>query len=153
MENRESIFALATELGKALKADPALIRLEEAKNAYESDPDLKRKMVEYEVQEKAMQNEVAKPDRDTHFIEIIQNRINVLYREIADHPTFAALNAAQKAAKEASVPKTEENPAEKKEEKKPGNEWIDSGEVMKTLHISSRTWSSWRKAGRSTTRR
>lgn len=36
---------------------------------------------------------------------------------------------------------------EKKEEKKPGNEWIDSGEVMKTLHISSRTWSSWRKAG------
>ena len=39
------IFEIAAELGKALKNDEKLQRLEAAKNAYESDPALQKMMV------------------------------------------------------------------------------------------------------------
>ncbi len=93
--NQDKIFELATALGQALKAEPSLVKLEQAKAAYEADADLKRKMIEYEVQEKAMQAEASKADRNSDIIGMIQNRINVLYREIAEHPAFVALNEAQ----------------------------------------------------------
>ncbi len=89
------IFELAAELGKALKNDEKLIRLESAKKAYESDDELKKKMVEYEVQQKAMQVEITREERDTLFIDTIQKRIDTLYREIMEHPVFVELNEAQ----------------------------------------------------------
>ena len=89
------IFELAAELGKKLKDDARLIALENAKNAYEEDPALQKSMLEYDVQQKAMQREVAKPDRDLHFIETIQARIDELYKEIVENPVFAELNRAQ----------------------------------------------------------
>ena len=90
-----TIFELAAELGKALKDDEKLIRLNAAKEAYESDADLKKKMVEYEVQQKALQVELTRDERDTLFIDTIQKRIDTLYREIMEHPVFLELNEAQ----------------------------------------------------------
>ena len=89
------IFDLAKELGRVLREDPRLIALEQAKKAYEDDSELKKALVEYEVQQKAMQNEAGKPDRDLHFIELIQSRIDALYRQITESPAFAELNRAQ----------------------------------------------------------
>ena len=89
------IFEIAAELGKALKEDKKLVRLENAKKAYEPDPDLQKKMLEYEVQQKALQNEITKEERDTVFIDIIQKRIDTLYEEIMSHPVFVELNEAQ----------------------------------------------------------
>ena len=57
-----SIFELAAELGKALKEDEKLVRLDAAKKAYESDADLKKKMIEYEVQQKALQVELTRDE-------------------------------------------------------------------------------------------
>lgn len=90
-----TVFELAAELGKALKDDEKLIRLDAAKKAYESDEDLKKKMVEYEVQQKALQGELTREERDTLFIDTIQKRIDTLYREIMEHPVFVELNEAQ----------------------------------------------------------
>lgn len=90
-----TIFELAAELGKALKEDEKLVRLEAAKNAYENDTDLKKKMIEYEVQQKALQLEITKDERDTLLIDNIQKRIDTLYREIMEHPVFVELNDAQ----------------------------------------------------------
>ena len=90
-----TVFELAAELGKALKADDKLIRLENAKKGYEEDKDLQKMMVEYEVQQKALQGEITKPERDTMFIDIIQKRINELYNTIMSHPVFVELNNAQ----------------------------------------------------------
>ena len=89
------IFELAAELGKQLKEDARLVALEEAKVAYEKDPQLQKYMLEYDVQQKAMQREVAKPERDLHFIEVIQKRIDDLYTLITENPAFAELNRAQ----------------------------------------------------------
>ena len=89
------IFELAAELGKALKADEKLVKLEEAKKAYEENKTLQRNLVEFEVQQKALQQEIAKEERDTVFIEVIQKRIDELYKMITEDNDFVALNDAQ----------------------------------------------------------
>ncbi len=94
------IFEIAQLLGKTLKEDERLKRLEAAKKQYEESPELGKLMVEYEVQQKALENEVVKPEKDTHFIDIIQNRINELYQSIVNHPAFIELNEAQNAVNE-----------------------------------------------------
>lgn len=94
MENA-TIFDLAAALGKALKEDDKLIRLEAARKAYEADGDLQKMMVEYEVQQKALQGELVREERDTLFIDTIQKRIDLLYNNIMSHPVFTELNEAQ----------------------------------------------------------
>ena len=94
------IFEIAQLLGKTLKEDERLKRLEAAKKQYEESPDLGKMMVEYEVQQKALENEVVKPEKDTHFIDIIQNRINDLYQSMVQHPAFIELNEAQNVVNE-----------------------------------------------------
>ena len=89
------IFELAAELGKALKADERLIKLEEAKKAYEENKTLQRNIVEFDVQQKALQQEMVKPEKDTMFIEVIQKRIDELYKMITEDADFVALNDAQ----------------------------------------------------------
>ena len=90
-----TIFELAAALGKALKEDAKLVRLADAKKAYEADGELQKMMVEYEVQQKALQGEITKDERDTLFIDVIQKRINELYETIMSHPVFVELNEAQ----------------------------------------------------------
>ena len=89
------IFELAAELGKALKEDEKLVKLEEAKKAYEESKTLQKNLVEFEVQQKALQQEIAKEERDTIFIEVIQKRINELYNAITADEAFVALGDAQ----------------------------------------------------------
>ena len=89
------IFELAAELGKALKADERLVKLEEAKKAYEENKTLQRNIVEFDVQQKALQQEMIKPEKDTIFIEVIQKRIDELYNLITEDADFVALNDAQ----------------------------------------------------------
>ena len=89
------IFEIAAELGKALKADERLQKLEEAKKAYEENKTLQRNIVEFDVQQKALQQEMVKPEKDTIFIEVIQKRIDELYKMITEDESFVALNEAQ----------------------------------------------------------
>ena len=91
------IFELAEQLGRVLKEDARLVALEEAKAAYEADVKLQKCMMEYEVQQQALQREAGKPDHDLHFLEVIQSRIDTLYQAIIENPTFDALNRAQEA--------------------------------------------------------
>lgn len=90
-----TVFELASELGKALKEDEKLIRLSAAKKKYEDDFELQKMLVEYEVQQKALQGEITKEERDTVFIDIIQKRINEIYETVMSHPVFVELNDAQ----------------------------------------------------------
>ena len=89
------IMEIAALLGKTLKEDERLVRLEAVKEEYTSDVELQKKLLEYEVQQTALQGEITKPERDTAFIDIIQNRIDVLYKEITESPVFIKLGEAQ----------------------------------------------------------
>ena len=89
------IFELAAELGKALKQDEKLIALDAARKAYEDDKTVQRLVIEYNVQQKAMENATQNAEIDTHLIDMIQNRINELYEAITQNETYLALEKAQ----------------------------------------------------------
>ena len=89
------IFELAAKLGQALKEDARLIALDKARKAYEEDEQVMKMMMEYEVQQRAMQNEAMKQERDEAILEMIQSRIDTLYDEIVASESYKALEAAQ----------------------------------------------------------
>lgn len=89
------IFEMATALGDALKQDEKLVALEAARKNYEADRQLQTLVIEYEVQQRAMQKEAVDPNCDTHMIDMIQNRINELYEAITQNETYLALEKAQ----------------------------------------------------------
>lgn len=106
MENRnntidtQNVFELAIVLGKALKKDPRMVRMDEARKAYEQDETMTALMTEYEVQQKAMQNIATGESFEPQMMEMIQNRINELYEQIMSHPVYVELNAAQESVNE-----------------------------------------------------
>ena len=89
------IFELAAELGKALKEDKTLIALEDARKAYEADETVAKLMTEYEVQQKAIQQEAAKEERDMELLKTIQERIDAIYDQIVATESYLTLEAAQ----------------------------------------------------------
>ena len=72
-----------------------MVALESARKSYESDTQLKALMTEYEVQQIAMQKETSKGEIDTHMIDMIQARINELYKVITENEVYLALEKAQ----------------------------------------------------------
>ena len=90
------IFEMAAALGDALKQDEKLVALEAARKNYMEDRKLQALVIEYEVQQTAMQKEASRgEDYDTHLIDMIQNRINELYEAITKNETYLALEKAQ----------------------------------------------------------
>ena len=96
----QNVFELAIVLGKALKKDPRMVRMDEARKAYEQDETVSTLIAEYEVQQKAMQNIATGESFEPQMMEMIQNRINELYEQIMSHPVYVELNAAQEAVNE-----------------------------------------------------
>ena len=94
-EGDSEIFRLAMELGKEIKKDPRMIRFEKAKMVYENDTTLQKLLSEYDVQQAAMQQMAADPDRDTHLVDLVRERIDEIYREILACPAFGELLSAQ----------------------------------------------------------
>ena len=91
------IFVLAAQLGKELKKDERLVRMANAKEAYENDMDLRTLMREYQVQQIALEKTAGQKDVEARFLEMIQNRINELYDQIVAHPVYVELEQAQNA--------------------------------------------------------
>ena len=89
------IFELAAQLGKELKKDARLVRMAKAKEAYESDSELRTLMREYQVQQIALEKTAGQKDVEARFLEMIQDRINQLYDQIVAHPVYVELEAAQ----------------------------------------------------------
>lgn len=92
------IFDLAAKLGQALKKDERLVALEQAKKVYEEDVALRRDMTEYEVQQKVLAEEITKGEgRDLQLVDMVQARIDALYKQINENPAFVGLDRAQTA--------------------------------------------------------
>ena len=92
-----SIFALAAELGKAIKEDERMIRMEKAKEAYESSEKIGNLMMEYGIQQQALTTMGDGDDIDTDAVTRIQDRINEIYAEITTDPIFKEIDEAQEA--------------------------------------------------------
>lgn len=95
------IFTLAAELGRAIKEDERMKRMQTAKAAYESDPHIFELLTEYGVQKEAlasMGDEGGEINVDT--VTRIQDRIDEIYAEITTNPLFVELDEAQTAVNE-----------------------------------------------------
>ncbi len=95
-----SIFEIATELGKAIKADERMIRMEKAKEAYESSEKIGNLMMEYGIQQQALTEMGDSEEIDTDALSRIQARIDEIYAEITTDPIFRELDEAQQAVNE-----------------------------------------------------
>ncbi|MBE6575575.1 MAG: YlbF family regulator [Ruminococcaceae bacterium] len=95
-----TVMEIAALLGEAIKKDARIAALNEARAAYEADPQVAQYMAEYNVQQKALSHQVSMPERDQVVINSIQNRIDELYNLISEAPSFVALNEAQEAVNE-----------------------------------------------------
>ena len=90
-----TIEEIAAQLGKAIKEDDRIKELNAARDAYETSEELRTLMTEYEVNQKAIEFEAAKPELDEDLLRKMQGRLDDLYDKIMEHPVFVRLNAAQ----------------------------------------------------------
>lgn len=95
-----SIYSLAAELGKAIKEDERMIRMEKAKAAYESDGEILQLLAEYGVQQEALTQMGDGDEIDTDVVTRIQDRIDEIYDLITNNPLFVELDEAQAAVNE-----------------------------------------------------
>ena len=95
-----SIYSLAAELGKAIKEDERMIRMEKAKEAYESSEKIGNLMMEYGIQQQALTTMGDDDKIDTDALTRIQDRIDEIYAEITMDPIFKELDEAQAAVNE-----------------------------------------------------
>ncbi|MBQ9162643.1 MAG: YlbF family regulator [Clostridia bacterium] len=95
-----NVFELAMKLGLALKDDPRLVRMQKAREAFENDADMSTLMTEYEVQQKALENVATGGTFDPEMVQMIQDRIDVLYKQINENPMCQELTAAQEEVNE-----------------------------------------------------
>ena len=85
---KKEVLKKCEELAELLKQDERMIALAEAKKAYEESSEIKRLMMEYNVQQIALTEEYKKDTRDEEFIKIINNRIEELYNAISNDPVM-----------------------------------------------------------------
>ena len=95
-----SIYSLAAELGKAIKADDRMIRMEKAKEAYDKSEKIGKLMMEYGIQQQALTTMGDSEQIDTDALTRIQDRIDEIYAEITTDPIFKELDEAQAAVNE-----------------------------------------------------
>ena len=89
------IFELAKLLGEAIAKDSRMIEFDKAKATYENDAELQAALKEYEVQQQALQMEMLKEDKDNFTIDVINERITLLYDMIVTNESFLKLNRLQ----------------------------------------------------------
>ncbi len=91
------IMELATQLGQAIKADPRIAQMEEAKVAYEKDEKIQQLMLEYNTQQIALAEEYKRETIDQKIVEAIENRLNEIVEAVTTSETFKKINEAQEA--------------------------------------------------------
>ncbi len=89
------IMELAAQLGQAIKADARIEALNKAREAYENDTKLQGAVLEYNTQQTALTEEYKKSEPDDMIVKAIEARINTLYHEIIEAPSYIAYNQAQ----------------------------------------------------------
>ena len=95
-----SIYSLAAELGKAIKADERMVRMENAKAAYEKSEKINNLLMEYGIQQQALTTMGDRAEIDTEAITRIQDRIDEIYAAITTDELFRELDEAQNAVNE-----------------------------------------------------
>ena len=95
-----NMMEMAAQLGKIIKESETYRELENAKDEYEKNEQIKQYMQEYQVDRQALENASSQENPETLVIETLQNRLDELYKLITEDPVFIRLNDAQNAVNE-----------------------------------------------------
>lgn len=91
MDIIEKVRALALELQK----DERYLVLENARHMNDIDEELQHQIGEFNLARIDLNNEVAKPEKDSARISALNERVQQLYGEIMDNESMQAYNAAK----------------------------------------------------------
>lgn len=91
------IMELAAQLGQAIKADERVVKMNEARVAYEKDEEIQKLMLEYNAQQIALAEEYKKSPVDQNIVEAIEHRLDEIVTAVTSNPIFAMVNEAQEA--------------------------------------------------------
>lgn len=89
------VMEIAAMLGQNIKEDPRVVEMNKAQEAYESDVELQKAIMEYNAQSQALSMEYKKETPDNELIGMIEKRVHTLYKEIMDNEKMVAFNKAQ----------------------------------------------------------
>ncbi len=92
--NKE-ILEACKNLANHISRDARMEKLRAAEDEYNKDSEIKKLMAEYNVQQIALAEEYKKDTHDAEFIEIINKRIEQLYKEISEKPVMVKYMEAQ----------------------------------------------------------
>lgn len=90
-----TIMELAAQLGQAIKADESVVKMEEAKAAYDANEELQKLILEYNMQQIALGEEYKKENVDKNIIAAIEAKLDEIYNSIIKADDFLALSAAE----------------------------------------------------------
>ena len=100
MENTLSkeMIAKVAELGELVKADERCKAIQSTIDAYEHSEELNSLIAEYNTQQDILADNYSKNETpDEEFQKTVQMRINILYDQITNHPTYVAYAEAKQA--------------------------------------------------------
>lgn len=89
------IIELAKKLGKALEESAEYAAFCQTRDRCKSDLTLKTKMNEFNVQRTLLDNETAKQIKDETLIDVLNARVETLYKEINDNPLMVDYTKAE----------------------------------------------------------
>lgn len=95
MDTSNNLIKLARELGEALKNSNEYKAFCETRAAMRANSSLKAKLDEFKVQKSILEVEKEKEDADEHICDVLNSRLEVLYKEITDIPEMAAYSKAE----------------------------------------------------------
>ena len=93
--DQDTVIAIAKRLGEALKESPEYTLFERARDAMRANEELKNKLDEFKVQKALLDIEKEKTDADEHVVDIVNARVETLYKEIMDVPEMKAYSKAE----------------------------------------------------------
>ena len=87
------IMELAAMIGNQIKESPEGVAFMEAKKAYEGSLEINNALMEYQIQQQAM--EQITPETEPEVMARIDDRLSELYTFITQHPLFVAYEEAE----------------------------------------------------------
>ena len=94
-ETNNEIISLARSLGEALKSCDEYKAFCDTRDAMRKNTALKEKLDEFKVQKSVLDIEKEKENPDEHVVEVLEARLEVLYKEITDVPDMKAYSKAE----------------------------------------------------------
>ena len=89
-------FEMAKLLALSIRESDEYKRLEAAKKAYEEDEKIAALLTEFEVQNKALSSLREKGEADEQLAGMIQGRLNEIYEQVLDMPSYQNYESARK---------------------------------------------------------